>query len=97
MPHQILDLTSLFLGLTDYAPEDALYLKDEPPFSRDTLCIVLNEDEDAAFAIDNGYYAVFSIGLVQEIVLRASEHIPDLTLDEVLDALTYYYNHDDFI
>ncbi len=96
MPPEIKDLTTLFLELGQFDPQHTLYLNEEAPYHKSSLCMVVDEQADD-FARQNGFYPVFSIETVQKIVVEARNSLPDITLDDLIEAFNYYYEEHDFI
>lgn len=96
MTPEIKDLTTMFLEIAQINPQHTLYLNEEAPYHKNSLCIVADEHSDE-FARKNGFYPVFSIETVQKIVLEARNSLPDITLDDLIEAFNYYYEEHDFI
>ncbi|MCL4877018.1 MAG: hypothetical protein KJ064_10185 [Anaerolineae bacterium] len=98
MPPEIKDLATLFLEVGRLDPQHSLYLNEEAPYGKNSLCMVVNNNsEEKGFAAENGFYPVFEIATVQKIVIEASNRLPDITLDELIEAFNFYYEEHDFI
>lgn len=71
MPPEIKDLATLFLEVGQLDPQRSLYLNEEAPYGRNSLCMVVsNNSEEKDFAAENGFYPVFEIATVQKIVIK---------------------------
>lgn len=81
-----------------------LYLPRDQDWTLDSECAVLdpdeieNDDDEAPrFAIEQGLRDALGVQTVQMIVANAEEQVGDPTMDELLDAFLYYYDHDAYI
>lgn len=96
-------LRDIIAGIEAERWSDALYIRQRPPWTVDTLGAVLNpddseEDEEVpAFARQHELSYVVPIATVQDIVqnARLQLFVPDIT--DLIEALNYYYEHDAFI
>jgi hypothetical protein len=81
----------------------ALYLSQEKPWNRDTLCTVLNpnncedEDEEPPFAKQHAFIYGLGINDVQDIVNNAKQQEAEIGIDGLVKAFLYYYDNDAFI
>lgn len=82
---------------------DALYMAPNAPFDLDIPVLVhdINDvDGDAdlpKIALDLGYDYVLTMQTIQSIVANARAQNPNATPDDLIDALSYYYDNDAFI
>lgn len=81
----------------------ALYLPDDEAWGLETRGAVLDEDpydeNDPVplFALQHGLRRVLSVPQCQDIIANARAQVKLPTLDQLLSAFLFYYDHDAFI
>lgn len=86
-----------------------VYLPADQNWNLDSECAILESDEvppeleddpDAGvpeFAKQNNLVQALSVAVLQDIVINARTQKPNATLDDLLRAFAYYFEHDAFI
>lgn len=96
-------LRDIIAGIEAERWSDALYIRQRPPWTVDTLGAVLNpddseEDEEApAFARQHELSYALPIATVQDIVQNARSQLSAPNITDLIEAINYYYGHDAFI
>jgi hypothetical protein len=95
--------------LSSHSPEGWLYLPKDGQWGLKSSAAILvsdevppelEEDPDAGipkFAKIHQLQQVFEVGTVQDIIFNARAQKPNVTLDDIFQALKFYYDHDSFM
>lgn len=60
------------------------------------LTFYVPENEDEEFDIEDNYEEFLELPTFKDIVSNKLEHHPNATLKDILGAVAYYFNNDDF-
>ena len=99
----LLVLRDVINSIQEYPWEDWLFLPQDENWHIDTKCAVLNlddlddEEEVPMFANENALKLVLNISDVQDIVENYLQNHKDATIDDLFNAVMYYFKHDAFI
>jgi len=88
---------------------DGLYAQYEAPWSVETLCamlpleqIILDDDgnsleeEDPEFAVENNLQYALTSEEIEDVIANAKHQKRTISVEELVEALNYYYRHDAF-
>lgn len=96
-------LASVLAGLENYPHYYALFIGGRRPFKSDSPCAILDPhetddpDDDPPFAVKHRLKSHLSVHTVRQILMNARAQRSNLTTDDAVRAINYYYRNDAFI
>lgn len=100
----LIELENLLKKVNEFNWSDSLYLPEDDVWSLTTKGLVLDpddveddDDEVPKLAKEHDMIDALSIQTIQGIVKNAYEQKSDCTVEELLEAYLYYFDHDAYI
>ncbi len=105
MPSAVENLATTITAIENAPWNHALYLDAVRPWHEATRCAILDPndvddpdlDADPEFALRNGLRYVLTVADVQDIVLNTLQQKMNASINDLIHALTHYYDHDAYI
>lgn len=102
MPSELRKLIDVLRQSEALSGDDIIYVQVASPWSAETLCAVIVEDEDnrdvlPPFAVENGLEQTLDGFQTQDVVSNAAQQKSELTDSDLINAFRFYFERDAFI
>ncbi len=105
MPSTVENLATIITTIENAPWNHALYLDAKRPWNQATRCAILDPndvndsdaDEDPEFALRNRLCYALTVADVQDIVSNTRQQRTHATVEDMIRAINYYYDHDAYI
>ncbi|WNZ63997.1 hypothetical protein QEG98_10045 [Myxococcus sp. MxC21-1] len=98
---KLLSLGEVLVHINECHWEDFLYAEGRPPWTVETRCVVIERDPysdelpEAAKALS--LVPVLQVSDVKSVVRNAKQQRPDVSTEDLVRALTFYFQKDAYI